>query len=226
MRECSLGLSKMLSNILCQNALLIKCCFHEEQFFRRAFCQRLWESIFERAKEHSCKIDFCRKVLSGCLEKVALGNSLGQLFPDNHCGLSTVYTIRSSRYTVNSPMCLFRCTWCSWPPGYIQGRRPGRGCWRGGSSLLTEPRTGQSAPAAGTAPSRIQHHTYELHIFFITVPDCSACPPYASAPPGTGCYSRRPPCTCCTYSLSPRAEARRNGHSSRTSRLPWRTVQF
>ena len=32
------------------------------------------------------------KVLSGCLEKVALGNSLGQLFPDNHCGLSTVYT--------------------------------------------------------------------------------------------------------------------------------------
>jgi hypothetical protein len=66
-------------------------------------------------------------------------------------------------------MCLSRCTWCSWPPGYIQGRRPGRGCWRGGSSLLTEPCTGQSAPAAGTAPSRIQHHTYELHIFFITV---------------------------------------------------------
>ena len=32
------------------------------------------------------------KVLSGCLEKVALWNSLGQLFPDNHCGLSTVYT--------------------------------------------------------------------------------------------------------------------------------------
>ena len=54
------------------------------------------------------------KVLSGCLEKVALGipsghqtfprgcapreslmtlgNSLGQLFPDNHRGLSTVYT--------------------------------------------------------------------------------------------------------------------------------------
>ena len=32
------------------------------------------------------------RVLSGCLEKVALGNSLGQLFPDNHCGLSTVYT--------------------------------------------------------------------------------------------------------------------------------------
>ena len=26
-------------------------------------------------------------------EKFALGNSLGQIFPDNHCGLSTVYTI-------------------------------------------------------------------------------------------------------------------------------------
>ena len=60
MRECSLGFSKMLSNILCQNALLIKCSFHEEHFFRRAFCQRILESIFERAKEHSCKIDFCR----------------------------------------------------------------------------------------------------------------------------------------------------------------------
>ena len=59
MRECSLGLSKMLSNILCQNALLTKCSFHEKHFFRRAFCQRIWESIFERAKEHSCKIDFC-----------------------------------------------------------------------------------------------------------------------------------------------------------------------
>ena len=59
MRECSLGLSKMLSNILCQNALLAKCSFHEEHFLRRAFCQRIWESIFERAKEHSCKIDFC-----------------------------------------------------------------------------------------------------------------------------------------------------------------------
>ena len=54
------------------------------------------------------------KVLSGCLKKLpsgipsghqtfprgcapreslmTLGNSLGQLFPDNHCGLSTVYT--------------------------------------------------------------------------------------------------------------------------------------
>ena len=61
LRECSLDLSKMLSNILCQNALLTKCSFHEEHFFRRAFCQRMWESIFERAKEHSCKIDFCQK---------------------------------------------------------------------------------------------------------------------------------------------------------------------
>ena len=46
------------------------------------------------------------KVLSGCLKKLpsgipsghhTLGSSLGQLFPDNHCGLSTVYTILKVR---------------------------------------------------------------------------------------------------------------------------------
>ena len=57
LRECSLGLSKMLSHILWQNALLAKCSCPQEHFVWRAFCQRIWESIFERAKEHSCKID-------------------------------------------------------------------------------------------------------------------------------------------------------------------------
>ena len=56
-RECSLGLSKMLSHILWQTALLAKCSCPQDHFVWRAFCQRIWRSIFERAKEHSCKID-------------------------------------------------------------------------------------------------------------------------------------------------------------------------
>ena len=55
LRECSLGLSKMLSHILWQNALQTKCSWGQEHFARRAFCQRIWESIFEDPRKHSLK---------------------------------------------------------------------------------------------------------------------------------------------------------------------------
>ena len=68
LRECSLVFSKMLYHILCPNTLLTKCSSHKEHFFRSAFCQRIWMSIFERAKEHSCQIDFClQKTLVGLI---------------------------------------------------------------------------------------------------------------------------------------------------------------
>ena len=49
------ALQKMHSHILWQNALQTKCSWGQEHFARRAFCQRIWESIFERPREHSLK---------------------------------------------------------------------------------------------------------------------------------------------------------------------------
>ena len=50
-------LSQKCSNILWQNALLTQCSFSKEHFSRRAFCQGIHESNFERAIKHSHQID-------------------------------------------------------------------------------------------------------------------------------------------------------------------------
>ena len=50
LRECSLGFSKMPSNILCQNALLTKCSFHKEHFLGDYFAKEYGRAFLREQK--------------------------------------------------------------------------------------------------------------------------------------------------------------------------------